>query len=217
MTPGKHTPVFGIVAENVTDKMSSGRCWTVKSHSMDPNSAKVQIVLMEQLEKGLKRMDLHVYQKQCPYEVLKELLAADKRDKSEESTDMGAADYTATNETSSVLLHEGTYVCIQPKKAKLNFGVLMRDVTLDDKSGTCLIASLAFERYTYQDFSLDVLQKVVDRNQKHTRTGHQTYKRKAGGCLPRTKRNGGGHSGFDGEVLKKISWRDGCASHMHKL
>ena len=164
LTPTKHSAVFGIVAEIVTDKMSSGRCIMVKALSMDP--PKVQNLPMDKLEEGVKRMILNVYKEQCPYGVLNELLAADKRDKSEQSTDMGDAEDSTSHESSSLLFQEGTYVFFNNKKGLPIFGVLMRDVTTDDVSGTCLMANQTFDRFTFQDFSLVVLQRVADRFEK---------------------------------------------------
>jgi hypothetical protein len=42
----------------------------------------------------------------------------------------------------------------------------MRDVTQDEQCGTCLLADMTFESYTYQDFSLGILQRVADRFDK---------------------------------------------------
>jgi hypothetical protein len=182
LVPTKHNPVFGIVAENVTEKMSSGRCIMAKALPSEPSEIKT--LPMERLQKGVNRMNLKVYKRLCPCEHLDDLLAADKVDYVEQSTEMVDANNsppadtadtdmvdannsppadTAEKVDAGILLEDGTYVCFIQKQSRPRFGVLMRDVTEDEKCGTCLLADPTFESYTYQDFSLDVLQRAADR------------------------------------------------------
>jgi hypothetical protein len=161
LVPIKHNPIFGIVAENVMEKMSSGRCIMVKTLSAE--LPKVQTLPIVKLQKAIKRMDLTVYQDQCPYAVLDDLLAANKREESFEAPEMVAANYSPTHETSSYVFRDGTYLCFLNKKGNTIYGVLMRDVAQDEECGTCLLGDMTFESYTYQDFSLAVLQRATKR------------------------------------------------------
>ena len=86
LVPTKHNPIFGIVAENVMENMSSGRCIMVKTLSAEP--PKAQNLLIARLQKAINRMNLKVYQDQCPYAVLDDLLAANKREESFEAPEM---------------------------------------------------------------------------------------------------------------------------------
>ncbi len=64
IVPTKHNPVFGIVAQNVTYKMSSGRC--IMANALSSQPTEVQILPMEKLQKAVARMNLNVYKQLCP-------------------------------------------------------------------------------------------------------------------------------------------------------
>jgi hypothetical protein len=143
------------------EKMSSGRCIMVKTLSAEP--PKAQTLLIAKLQKGINRMNLKVYQDQCPYAVLDDLLAADKREESFQATEMVDANYSPPSEPSSYVFQDGTFLCFLNKKRNTIYGVLMRDVTQGEECGTCLLGDMTFESYTYQDFSLLVLQRAAKR------------------------------------------------------
>jgi hypothetical protein len=69
---------------------------------------------------------------------------------------------TPTKET-SVLIPEGTHVCIQKAKHLHLFGILAHDGTGDLSFGTCILAATSGEPSSYKMFSLAKLVKAVGR------------------------------------------------------
>jgi hypothetical protein len=74
----KHDPVFGIVAENVTDDMSHAACIMLLPERGRPPI--FQKIKLRKLQKAVERMTLNVYKALCPSGTLDALLASEQRD-----------------------------------------------------------------------------------------------------------------------------------------
>ena len=75
----KHDPVFGIVAENVTDDMSHAAVIMLfPERGRSPIFQKIKLGKLQQ--KAVERMTLNVYKALCPSGTLDALLASEQRD-----------------------------------------------------------------------------------------------------------------------------------------
>jgi hypothetical protein len=74
----KHDPVFGIVAENVTDDMSHAAVIMLFPERGRPPI--FQKIKLGKLQKAVERMTLNVYKALCPSGTLDALLASEQRD-----------------------------------------------------------------------------------------------------------------------------------------
>ncbi len=75
----KHEPVFGVVAENVTDDMSHAACIMIGTLTEPSMYQKLKFA---KLKKAVERMALNVYKGLCPSSNLDALLASEQRDPS---------------------------------------------------------------------------------------------------------------------------------------
>jgi hypothetical protein len=74
----KHDPVFGILAQNVTEDMSHAACIMLFPERGRPPI--YQKIKLGKLQKAVERMTLNVYKALCPSDALNALLASEQRD-----------------------------------------------------------------------------------------------------------------------------------------